>query len=312
MSAVPTPEQPIDYLDEDAPLRNQNYACVSFLSPEDVLANKEVFYISKFLEDATKQLEFLLTNLKTIHPDAADRLSAIRETNAHLFEAGELQEQYRFFKSVHSADIEDEFHRANEFRTTVRGFKVRGVFDTIKEAEIRAQVLKRMGDKHNIFVAQVGCWVPWDPRADQVAEQKYTGAEQLNTLMSEYNKNMNMRDQHYEERKQDKVTNAMEERDAWLKRREEETASAAAAALDTAAKATLDASAKAVDASATLQDELDGHHDNPHYKSEFAAPAALQEELTNEPVPETVIETVQAPVPETVLAETVQEPTSTP
>jgi len=225
------PEQIIDYLDEDTPLRGQNYACVSFISPEDVLANKDVFYINKFLEHTTKQLDFLLTSLKTIHPDAADRLSAIRETNAHLFDANELQEQFRFFKSVNSTEIEEEFHRENNFRTTVRGFKVRGVFDSVKEAEIRAQVLKRMGDKHNIFVAQVGCWVPWDPRAEQVAEQKYTGAEQLNVLMSEYNKNMSLRDQHYEERKNQKLSNAMEERDAWLKRREEETAAAAAAAM---------------------------------------------------------------------------------
>lgn len=264
METAPAPEE-VDHLDEDSPLRGQNYACVSFLSPEDVLANKEVFYVSKFMEDITKQIDFLITNLKLQHPDAAERLTAIRDTHAHLFSPTEMQEQYRFFKSAHSTEIEDEFHRANNFRTTVRGFKVRGVFDTIKEAEIRAQVLKRMGDKHNIFVAQVGCWVPWDPRADQIADQKYTGADQLNTMMGEYNKNMSLRDQHYEERKQEKMSNAMEERDAWLKRRDEEAAAAAAAPA----------------AAPTLQEELDGHHDNPHYKSTFAV---ADEELKNEPV----------------------------
>ena len=30
-----------DYLDEDKPIRGQNYVCLSFLSPEDVLANKD-------------------------------------------------------------------------------------------------------------------------------------------------------------------------------------------------------------------------------------------------------------------------------
>ena len=286
MSTIPEPA--IDYLDEDAPLRGQNYACVSFLSPEDVLANKEVFYVGKFLEDVTKQIDFLLNNMKTMFPDAADKLGAIRETHVHLFDTNELQEQFRFFKSVRSAEIEDEFHKANEFRTTIRGFKVRGVFDTIKEAEIRAQVLKRQGDKHNIFVAQVGCWVPWDPRADQIAEQKYSGADQLNTLMAEYNKNMTMRDQHYEERKQEKMTNALQERDAWLKRREEEVA----AASDDAPASPVDADTAAETAadvvpSPTLQEELDGHHDHPHYKSEFAETTVTPVtpiEPTNEPV----------------------------
>jgi hypothetical protein len=32
----------IDYLDEDKPLRGQNYVCLSFISPEDVLIDKEI------------------------------------------------------------------------------------------------------------------------------------------------------------------------------------------------------------------------------------------------------------------------------
>ena len=33
-----------DYLDEDKPIRGQNYCLVSFLSPEDILKEKEVYY----------------------------------------------------------------------------------------------------------------------------------------------------------------------------------------------------------------------------------------------------------------------------
>ena len=31
----------VDYLDEDKPIRGQNFVLLSFLSPEDVLVNKE-------------------------------------------------------------------------------------------------------------------------------------------------------------------------------------------------------------------------------------------------------------------------------
>jgi len=210
---VPLP----DVLDEDPPLRGQNYACVSFLSPEDILDNKEVFFVNKFLEDLSGQLRFLLDGLETSFPDKKGMFDNLRETHAHFFKHSEMQEQYRFFKSKHQVDLDEEFHRENEFRTSVRGFKIRGVFDTVKEAEVRAQVLKRMGDKHNIFVAQVGCWVPWDPRADQIGDQRYA-EEQLNALMTEYQKNMQLRDQAYEQRKQEKVNTAALERDAWLER----------------------------------------------------------------------------------------------
>ena len=42
-------ETKVDYLDEDEPLRNQNYVCVSFLNPEDVIKNKEAYYFSKLI-----------------------------------------------------------------------------------------------------------------------------------------------------------------------------------------------------------------------------------------------------------------------
>ena len=33
----------VDYLDEDKPIRGQNFVLLSFLSPEDVLVNKEAY-----------------------------------------------------------------------------------------------------------------------------------------------------------------------------------------------------------------------------------------------------------------------------
>ena len=37
-----------DYLEEDPELRGQKYCCLSFLSPEKILENKEVFRFNKF------------------------------------------------------------------------------------------------------------------------------------------------------------------------------------------------------------------------------------------------------------------------
>jgi hypothetical protein len=40
--------------------------------------------------------------------------------------------------------------------------KVRGVYDTLREAQVRAKVLQRRDPNFNVFLGQVGYWLPWD------------------------------------------------------------------------------------------------------------------------------------------------------
>lgn len=202
---VPVAE--VDYLDEDTPIRGQNFACLSFISPEDVLANKEVFVFSKFIKSFSKDLDELLTGIKAKYPDEAGNVDVIRENHEFLFNGDEMQEQYKFFKEVHGSAMDKEFHEANQFKTSVRGIKVRGVFDSLKEAQIRAEFLKRKGDKFDIYVSQVGCWCPWSPNPHDMDDQTYAET-QLNTIMSKYKQNMEHRDEVYEKRKDNKIKDA--------------------------------------------------------------------------------------------------------
>ena len=41
----------IDFLNTDTAIPGQNYCCLSFVSPEKVIKNKETFFISEFLKD---------------------------------------------------------------------------------------------------------------------------------------------------------------------------------------------------------------------------------------------------------------------
>lgn len=197
----------VDYLDEDKPIRGQNYVCMSFISPEDVLVNKETFIFSKYLEKFASDMKELFNNLSNKYPDDAGIISTVRENHDFLFDSVKMQENYDFFKSVHGFDAEREFNEKNDFRTSVRGIKVRGVFDSLKEAQQRAEFLKRTGDKFNIYVGQVGCWCPWSPNPEDLQDAEYAET-QLNTLMKKYKENMMMRDQHYEERKAAKIAAA--------------------------------------------------------------------------------------------------------
>jgi hypothetical protein len=53
---------------------------------------------------------------------------------------------------------------------------------------------------HNVFVGEVGKWLPWDPNPNAVAEQEYA-EDQLNTLMKKYKENEAARDTFYSEQR---------------------------------------------------------------------------------------------------------------
>ena len=50
-------EEKIDYLEVDTPIPGQNYACMSFLSPEKLVQNKEAFNTAKFFQSYCNDLK---------------------------------------------------------------------------------------------------------------------------------------------------------------------------------------------------------------------------------------------------------------
>lgn len=199
-ASVVTSVKEVDYLDEDKPIRGQNFVLLSFLSPEDVLVNKEAYMFSKFLTKFSTDMTVLLDGISAKYSDSKDFVDSVKENNAHIFNPKDMSEQYGFYKSVNNDELESSYHRDNNFTTSIRGIKVRGVFDTIEEAKNRSEFVKKIDNKFNIYIAQVGCWCPWSPNPDCLENQEYAET-QLNTLMKEYKKNMNDKDVVFESRK---------------------------------------------------------------------------------------------------------------
>lgn len=223
-----------DFLDEDTEIPGQRYVLLSFLSPEKVLEKKELFFFQKFLQSyevdwKVKNLEKYLVDVVTGINSQLDERSKELE-KAEQFDAAEICRKnrlrmedvlsdYQSFIQKNRADIqktkiveayddfmyaqkdklEMAFHEANDFRTSIRGLKVRGVFGNVKEAEIKAKKLQNKDKYHNIFMAEVGKWTPWDPNPHEVKEQEYNN-EQLNTLMKKYRENEDSREQFFEQR----------------------------------------------------------------------------------------------------------------
>jgi hypothetical protein len=197
----------VDYLDEDKPIRGQNFVLLSFLSPEDVIVNKEAYMFSEFIKKFSNDMTALLDGISSKYSDSKDFVDSVKENNAYIFNPKDMSEQYGFYKSVNNQELESSFHRDNNFITSIRGIKVRGVFDTIEEAKNRSEFIKKLDSKFNIYIAQVGCWCPWSPNPDCLENQEYAET-QLNTLMKEYKKNMNDKDAVFENRKASLFNNA--------------------------------------------------------------------------------------------------------
>lgn len=192
-----------DFLTEDPPIRGQNFVCLSFISPEDVLINKDVFCFHEFMKCFTKDVDLMFENLKNKfkdHKDVIEMIDSLKNRYDYLYSSENLQKEYDFFKEQNSTQLDKIFLEKNDFKTNIRGIKIRGTYDTEIEARNRAQELQKMENKkHNILIAQVGCWCPWSPYPNEVKDQEHSNTI-LNTMMKKYDQNMIEKDQHHKER----------------------------------------------------------------------------------------------------------------
>ena len=216
MELTTTKEQ--DYLDQDPPLRGQNYVCLSFISPEDVIKKKEIFYFEEFMKNFSKEMNEFFDRLGEKYKEEIDVVRSIKERYGYVFDSDKMNNEYSYFLNDNESSLNRIYYETNNYQTSIRGLKVRGVFDTMREAEIRCQVLKKIDAQHNVYVAQTGVWCPWSPNPNDIEDQQYAETH-LNTLMKNYKDNQDKKDIFYEERKRElqfiKTKDALKEKDAW-------------------------------------------------------------------------------------------------
>jgi len=189
-----------DFLTQDDPLRGQNYVCMSFLCPERILKDKDVFMLSKFTGNVREGLSSLLSHLRERYPDDAAHIDHFRDSHDFMFSEDALQEHFRTFRDVHGSALEEEFHRENGFQTSMRGVKVRGSYSTLEEAQRRATALHAKDPAHHIWVGEVGAWLPiTDNPAELRGDSKYAETT-LNELMRRYNGNRDEMDASFARR----------------------------------------------------------------------------------------------------------------
>ena len=196
-SETNTSKQFVDLLDEDKPIAGQKFVCMSFVSPDRIVKQKEMFFFEQFLKhfDFAKSLEkfqqfcSFMSFKYDIPMDTVqgDLQEFIKSEKDNLI-ATSVEDEYRTFLDHKETQLEKEFSEMHQFQTNVRGVKIRGSFPTQEEAELRCKMLREQDPNHDIYVGPVGTWMPWEPEAYKTGRVEYL-QDDLNRLMQEKTEN---------------------------------------------------------------------------------------------------------------------------
>ena len=95
---------------------------------------------------------------------------------------------------------------------TITGIKVRGVFNEYEEACKHAKQLQDEDKYFDVFVGEVGKWLPFNPKpdSDNVKDFEYATKE-LNQIMKGYKNNQEKAKLFHEQRKNEKVKDNINE-----------------------------------------------------------------------------------------------------
>jgi tRNA(His) 5'-end guanylyltransferase len=211
----------VDLLEEDKPIAGQKFVCLSFVSPEKIIKQKEEFLYEEFIkqwdfkksmEKFTQFLNFIAFKYPSLSFDKlmADFNDFTKEEGDSLKLASSISDDYKTFIDNNEEQLDQKFGELHQFQTSTRGIKVRGVFPTQGEAELRCKLLREVDSNHDIYVGQVGMWVPFHPDAYKTGRVEYM-EETLNQLMADKKKNEDMAKHDFEKRVKDAKQKAIEE-----------------------------------------------------------------------------------------------------
>ena len=210
----------VDVLDEDKPIAGQKFTCVSFISPEQILKQRNVYNFEQFLKqwELTKSMEkynqflsFLAFKYSlSFEALAKDLQEFCAEEQPKLFETVSVTDGFKNFLDLNESRLDAEFNKEHKFQTSVRGLKVRGSFPTQEEAELRCKMLREVDPNHDVFVGPVGLWMPFHPEAYKTGRVEYL-EEELNQLMQEKQNNETFAKVEFEKRVRETKAKAMED-----------------------------------------------------------------------------------------------------
>jgi hypothetical protein len=218
VNGKPNPKY-VDLLEEDKPLAGQKFVCVSFVSPEKILKQKEIFMFEEFLkkwefnksmEKFVQFLNFVSYKYNVSFDDVSNDFKDFVKDERDNLASTNMSDEYKTFVDNNEEELEKSFAATCNFQTCTRGLKIRGSYPSQEEAELRCKLLREIDPNHDVYVGPVGMWMPWDPEAYKTGRVEYM-EDELNQLMSEKNKNESNAKTAFEQRVKESKQKAIEE-----------------------------------------------------------------------------------------------------
>jgi len=203
----------VDYLDEDPEVPTQKYCIISFISPEKVIKQKDQFMFEEFIkwmdyDWKIKGLEHFMSFLSKKYSLKIDDLLKDAEEFAKVrskeIKETDVKEQFQVFLLKNEKDLQERFDNSVEFKTNMRGVKVRRCFASVEETQMFAKILQRRYPKDNLYIGKVGAWLPWDPSEHLMPEVEYAEQE-LNELMRRYKENEANKEMFFAEQRDESI-----------------------------------------------------------------------------------------------------------
>jgi hypothetical protein len=209
----------VDLLEEDKPIAGQKFACVSFVSPENIIQQKEHFFFDRFVKtwDLFKSMQkyaqftAFLAYKYNLDPEqvTVDLNEFCKEESVTLAKES-IADDYKTYMEKYIDDLELEYNKKNDFQTNTRGIKIRGVFPSQEEAELRAKLLRENDPHFDVYVGPVGVWMPWEPDAYRTGQVNFLES-QLNELMSKKQQNEASAKEYFDKRVKEAKRKAIED-----------------------------------------------------------------------------------------------------
>ena len=209
----------VDLLEVDKPIAGQTFGCFSFISPEKILKQREMFFFEEFLKqwEMNKSMEkfhqflnFISFKYKLQFEEVIKDFETFVKEERDTIIKSSLEDDYKTFLDRDEDELEKKFNVKHNFQTSVKGFKARGNFSSQEEAELRAKLLREVDPSFDIFVGPIGTWLPWEPEAYKTGRVEYM-EEELNHLVHEKKKNEEVAKNTFEQRVKETKQKAIDE-----------------------------------------------------------------------------------------------------
>ena len=209
----------VDLLEVDKHIAGQTFGCFSFISPEKILKQREMFFFEEFLKqwEINKSMEkfhqflnFISFKYKLQFEEVIKDFETFVKEERDTIIKSSFEDDYKTFLDRDEDELEKKFNVKHNFQTSVKGFKARGNFSSQEEAELRAKLLREVDPSFDIFVGPIGTWLPWEPEAYKTGRVEYM-EEELNHLVHEKKKNEEVAKNTFEQRVKETKQKAIDE-----------------------------------------------------------------------------------------------------